>query len=42
MPPPKNLMKNQMIQKFQNFEIMKERVEGKGLMFDKENMFNGL
>jgi hypothetical protein len=28
-----NLMKNQIIQKFQSFEILKEKVEGKRLMF---------
>jgi hypothetical protein len=33
MPLSMNLMKNQIIQKFQSFENLKERVEGKGLMF---------
>jgi hypothetical protein len=28
-----NLMKNQIKQKFQSFEILKERLQGKGLIF---------
>jgi hypothetical protein len=28
-----NLMKNQIKQKFQNLEILKERLQGKGLIF---------